>query len=235
MGTEVAVIVGAGPGLSAALARRLAREGFRLALVARNVDKLAELVASLSKQTTVLPLAADAADAVQIEDAFARAEGTLGTPDLVVFNAAQRHRGPVEDLDPEAVMAAYRTGAFAGFLTAQAAARRMLRRGAGTLLFTGATASVKAMPQSTPFAMAKFALRALAQGLARELGPRGIHVAHVIIDGGIASSWARPGDAGAPDRWLDPDAIAAAYLTLHRQHRSAWTAEMDLRPWVETF
>ena len=235
MSTDVAIIVGAGHGLSAALARRLAREGFRLALVARNVEKLEPLVASLSAQTKVVALAADAADPVRIEDAFARAEGALGAPDLVVFNASQRHRGPIEDLDPAAVMAAYQGGAFAGFLTAQAAARRMLGRGSGTILFTGATASVKAMPQSTPFAMAKFALRALAQGLARELGPRGIHVAHVIIDGGIASSWARPGDAGPPDKWLDPDAIAASYLALHRQHRSAWTAEMDLRPWVETF
>ncbi|MBB6310191.1 SDR family NAD(P)-dependent oxidoreductase [Xanthobacter tagetidis] len=233
MSTEVAVIVGAGPGLSASFARLLAREGFRLALIARDTGKLEGLAAELATRTQVVALAADASDPAQIEAAFARAETDLGPPDLVLFNVSRRLRGPIEDLDPQAVMAAYQAGAFAGFLTAQAASRRMLPRGAGTLLFTGATASVKAMPQSAPFAMAKFALRGLAQGLARELGPRGIHVAHAIIDGGIAAP-SRPTD-GPPDRWLDPDAIAASYLALHRQHRSAWSAEIDLRPWVETF
>ncbi len=228
---QTAIIVGAGKGLSAALARRLAREGFRIALVARDVDKLAPLVA----ETGARAYAADAQNPVAIEGVFAEVDKAFGPPDLVVFNAAMRYRGPVEVLDPADVMDAYAVGAFAGFLTAQAAARRMLARGKGSLFFTGATASVKAMPHSVPFAMAKFALRALAQGLARELGPRGIHVAHFILDGGISSSWATAGEPGPADKWLDPDAIAETYLSIHRQHRSAWTSELELRPWVEKF
>ncbi|MFG1185672.1 SDR family NAD(P)-dependent oxidoreductase [Xanthobacter aminoxidans] len=228
---QTAIIVGAGKGLSASLARRLAREGFRIALVARDVEKLAPLIA----ETGARAWAADAQDAAAIEGIFAEVEKAFGPPDLVVFNAAMRYRGPVEVLDPADVMDAYSVGAFAGFLTAQAAARRMLARGKGSLFFTGATASVKAMPHSVPFSMAKFALRALAQGLARELGPRGIHVAHFILDGGIASSWATAGEPGPADKWLDPDAIAESYLAVHRQHRSAWTCELDLRPWVEKF
>lgn len=231
MTQETAVIVGAGKGLSAALARRLARDGFRVVLVARDVEKLATLVA----ETGGLAISADAQSPQAIEAMFAEVDRTFGTPDLVVFNAAMRYRGPIEVLDPADVMDAYAVGAFAGFVTAQAAARRMLQRGTGSIFFTGATASVKAMPHSVPFAMAKFALRALAQGLARELGPRGIHVAHFILDGGISSSWATHGEAGPPDKWLDPDAIAETYLAVHRQHRSAWTAEMELRPWVEKF
>lgn len=231
MSQQVAVIMGAGHGLSAALARRLAREDFNIALIARDVGKLADLAA----RTGAITLAADTRDAAQVEAAFQQVDGALGIPDLVVFNAALRYRGPIDELDPAAVMAAYEVGAFGGFLTAQAAARRMLKRGTGSLFFTGATASLKGMPESTPFAMAKFALRGLAQSLARELGPKGIHVAHFIIDGGIASSWAKPGELGPADKWLDPDAIANSYLDIHRQHRSAWTFEMDLRPWVETF
>ena len=228
---QTAIIVGAGKGLSASLARRLAREGFRIALVARDVEKLAPLIT----ETGARAWAADAQDAAAIESVFAEVDKAFGPPDLVVFNAAMRYRGPVEVLDPADVMDAYSVGAFAGFLTAQAAARRMLARGKGSLFFTGATASVKAMPHSVPFSMAKFALRALAQGLARELGPRGIHVAHFILDGGIASSWATAGEPGPADKWLDPDAIAETYLAVHRQHRSAWTCELDLRPWVEKF
>ncbi|MEP9353485.1 SDR family NAD(P)-dependent oxidoreductase [Xanthobacter sp. KR7-65] len=231
MTQQTAVIVGAGKGLSASLARRLAKEGFHIALVARDVDKLTGLVA----ETGARAFAADAQVAPAIEGVFAEVDQIFGPPDLVVFNAAMRYRGPVELLDPVDVMDAYAVGAFGGFLTAQAAARRMLARGSGSLFFTGATASVKAMPHSVPFAMAKFALRALAQGLARELGPRGIHVAHFIIDGGIASSWATQGEGGPADKWLDPDAIAETYLSVHRQHRSAWTSEMELRPWVEKF
>jgi len=229
--SQTALIVGAGPGLGAALARRLAREGFRVALVARDVDKLADVVA----ETGARAIAADAQVPQSVEAVFAEVDRTLGSPELVVFNAAMRYRGPIELLDPTDVMDAYAVGAFAGFLTAQAAARRMLRRGSGSIFFTGATASVKSMPHSVPFAMAKFALRALAQGLARELGPRGIHVAHFILDGGLSSSWATQGESGPADKWLDPQAVAESYLAVHRQHRSAWTAELELRPWVEKF
>jgi NAD(P)-dependent dehydrogenase (short-subunit alcohol dehydrogenase family) len=153
----------------------------------------------------------------------------------VVFNAGARVRGPIESLDPARVKDALAVGAFAGFLVGQQAARRMLPRGAGTILFTGATASVKGFPQSSSFAMGKFALRGLAQSMARELAPKGIHVAHVVIDGGIASSYAKTEADRAGDRFLDPDAIAQTYLHLHRQHRSAWSWEVEVRPWTETF
>lgn len=231
MSQQIAVIMGAGHGLSAALARRLAREDFKIALIARDVGKLEDL----ARQTKAITCAADTRLAGDVAAAFAKVDAELGAPDFVIFNAGLRHRGPIEELDPEAVRQAYEVSAFGGFLTAQEAARRMLKRGSGSLFFTGATASVKAMPQSTPFAMAKFALRALAQSLARELGPKGIHVAHFLIDGGLSSSWSKPGETGPADKWLDPDAVAASYLAVHRQHRSAWTFEMDLRPWVESF
>jgi len=231
MAQEIAVIVGAGKGLSAALARRLAADGFRIALVARNIEKLAPLVA----ETGALALAADVQNPSAVEAAFAAVDRELGTPDLVVFNAAARYRGAVVELDPGEVMDAYAVGAFGGFLTAQAAVRRMLRKGSGALFFTGATASIKGMPHSIPFAMQKFALRGLAQSLARELGPQNIHVAHFLIDGGISSSWATAGEGGPADKWLAPEAIAETYLATYRQHRSAWSFEVDLRPWVEKF
>ncbi len=143
-------------------------------------------------------------------------------------------RGPLVELDPGEVDHAIMVTAYGAFLAAQEAARRMLEKGGGTILFTGASAGVKGYPQSAPFAMGKFALRGLAQSMARELHPQGIHVGHVVIDGGIASE-RYPEDPDKPDRWLDPDAIAAEYLHLHRQHRSAWAWEVELRPWLETF
>ncbi len=228
---KTALIIGAGKGLSASLARLLAAEGFRIALVARDVDKLA----ALAKETGARTYAGDARDPVAIENIFDRVDPELGSLELVVFNAGERYRGPIEELVPEKVLDAYHTTAFAGFLTAQAAARRMLKQGSGSIFFTGATASVKALPQSVPFAMAKFALRALAQSLARELAPKNIHVVHFVLDGGLASSWSRPNESGPADRWLDPDAVARAYLDAHRQHRSAWSWEIELRPWVESF
>jgi NAD(P)-dependent dehydrogenase (short-subunit alcohol dehydrogenase family) len=226
-----ALIVGAGKGLSASLARRLASEGFRIALVARDVDKLA----SLAKETSAKTYQGDARDPAVIENIFDRVERELGPLELVIFNAGERYRGPIDELVPEKVLDAYRTTAFAGFLTAQAAAKRMFAQGSGSIFFTGATASIKALPQSVPFSMPKFALRALAQALARELAPKNIHVVHFVLDGGLASSWARPDDTGPADKWLDPDAVAQAYLDAHRQHRSAWSWEIELRPWVETF
>ncbi len=228
---ETALIVGAGKGLSASLARRLATEGFRVALVARDVAKLAALAAETGAKT----YQGDARDSVAIENIFERVVRELGPLELVVFNAGERYRGPIGELVPEKVLDAYRTTAFAGFLTAQAAAKRMLAQGNGSIFFTGATASVKALPQSVPFSMPKFALRALAQALARELAPKNIHVVHFVLDGGMASSWARPNEPGPADKWLDPDAVAQTYLDAHRQHRSAWSWEIELRPWVESF
>jgi NAD(P)-dependent dehydrogenase (short-subunit alcohol dehydrogenase family) len=232
MANETVLIVGAGSGLSASLARLSAKEGARVAVAARDTAKLKELVA----QTKALAVQCDAVDAKQVEALFAKVEKTLGVPDLVVYNASARARGPFVELDPREVERTIRVSAYGGFLVAQAAARRMLQRGSGAIFFTGASASVKGYAESAPFAMGKFALRGLAQSMARELSPKNIHVAHFVIDGGIQ----RPGgdaraDARGPDGMLAPDEIARTYLGIYRQHRSAWTWEVELRPWVERF
>jgi NAD(P)-dependent dehydrogenase (short-subunit alcohol dehydrogenase family) len=231
MNAEVALIVGVGSGLSASLAKLFAREGMRVALAARDVEKIKPLASEISAET----FACDTGEPDQVAKLFDNVTAKLGEPTLVVFNAGARGRGSIVDLDPEQVKRGWLIGAFGGFLVGQQAAKRMLRLGCGTILFTGATASVKGFSGSAPFAMAKFSLRGLAQSMARELAPKGIHVAHVVIDGGISSSYAE-GDADrASDRWLDPDAIAESYLQLHRQHRSAWTWELEVRPWLEKF
>jgi len=231
MERETALIVGAGPGLSASLARLFSGEGMAMALAARNADKLA----GLARETGAVALSCDASEAAQVERLFARLDAQLGAPSLVVYNAGRRVRGPIEALDPGEVQRAWMVGCFGGFLVAQQAARRMLAAQRGTILFTGATASVKGFAQSAGFAMNKFGLRGLAQSLARELAPKGIHVAHIVIDGGIASSYAKSAEERASDRFLDPDAIAREYLHLHRQQRSAWTWELELRPYTENF
>jgi NAD(P)-dependent dehydrogenase (short-subunit alcohol dehydrogenase family) len=225
---ERALIVGAGSGLSAALARRCAADGMAVVLAARDTQKLAALVA----ETGATAVACDATSPEDIERLFAAVDAGGDRLDLVVYNASGRARGPVVELDPAAVDAAIRVTAFGGFLVAQQAARRMIAQGHGTILFTGASASVKGYPRSSSFAMGKFALRGLAQSLARELQPQNVHVGHIVIDGGIASP-ART--ANQPDSLLDPDAIAQTYLQLHRQPRSAWAWEIELRPWVENF
>ncbi|HLJ72560.1 MAG TPA: SDR family NAD(P)-dependent oxidoreductase [Roseiarcus sp.] len=225
-----ALIVGAGSGLSASLARLFAREGLRVALAARNAEKLGDLKSSLGAEA----FACNAADAGDVARLFEAVEKRLGAPDIVVYNASGRLRGPFVDLNPSEVERAIAVSAFGGFLVAQQAARRMLAKGRGAILFTGASASVKGYAQSAPFAMGKFALRGLAQSMARELAPQGIHVAHFVIDGAIRN----PGRSEAPDKpdsMLDPDAIAETYLHILRQPRSAWTWEVELRPWVEKF
>lgn len=229
--TETVLIVGAGKGLSASLGRLCAAEGMQVALAARDTSKLADLVA----ETGGLAVECDASRPDQVAALFDQIERTFGVPDLVVYNASGRYRAAVEAIEAEKLEEALRVTAFGGFLVAQAAAVRMLARGHGTILLTGATASVKGLAGSTPFAMGKFALRGMAQCMARELGPKNIHVGHFVIDGGIASSRAQPDDGSNDDKWLDPDAIAREYLHVHRQHRSAWTWEVELRPWVERF
>jgi NAD(P)-dependent dehydrogenase (short-subunit alcohol dehydrogenase family) len=225
-----ALIVGAGAGLSASLARALAREGISVALAARTTDDLA----ALARESGARALACDATQRTQVEKLFADLDAAGGAPEIVIYNASYRTRGPFIDLDPAEVERAMAVSAFGGFLVAQQAARRMLPKNHGAIVFTGASASIKGYAQSAPFAMGKFALRGLAQSMARELGPQGIHVAHMVIDGGIRS--ARRGEpAGAPDSLLDPDAIAASYLHVIRQPRSAWSFEIELRPWVEKF
>lgn len=227
---QTAFIVGAGSGLSAALARRFARGGLRVALAARNADKLE----SLARELGVLALSCDAAEPVAVARAFAAVDERLGAPDVVVYNAGARSRGPLVALDAEEVRRTLMVSAYGGFLVAQQAAQRMLKRGHGAILFTGATASVKGYAQSAPFAMGKFALRGLAQSLARELSPQGIHVAHFVIDGVIRHP-ERPVQESAPDSLLDPGAIAESYWSVLQQHRSTWTCEIVLRPWVERF
>ena len=226
---ETAVIVGAGSGLSASLARLCAEEGMGVVLAARDVGKLDGLAGEIGASA----VSCDATDREHVERLFATTRSEHGVPDLVVYNPSARARGPIVDLDPDEVDAALRITCFGGFLVARAAARAMLERGSGSIQFTGASASVKGYAESASFAMGKFGLRGLAQSMARELAPKNIHVAHFVIDGGIAS--VDRDRVGERDEWLDPDAIARTYLHVHRQHRSAWTWEVELRPWVERF
>ena len=227
---QTALIVGAGSGLSASLARALAGGGARVALAARNRNKLAQLCAD----TGATAFGCDASDPGQVARLFDDVVASIGELDLVIYNPSARAPGPIVDIDPAALLRALTVSAFGGFLVGQQAARRMLPRGSGAILFTGASASVKGYPQSAAFAMGKFALRGLAQSMARELAPKGIHVAHFVIDGGIRSA-DRADPPHSPDSLLDPDAIAETYLQVARQHRSAWTWEVELRPWVERF
>jgi NAD(P)-dependent dehydrogenase (short-subunit alcohol dehydrogenase family) len=227
---KIALIVGAGAGLSASLARLFSREGIRVALAARSIEKLG----ALCTETGASAYACDTTKHEDVERLFGLVEREIGTPDLVVYNASGRSRGPFVELVPSEVEQAIAVSAFGGFLVAQEAAKRMLPDKKGAILFTGASASVKGYAQSAPFAMGKFALRGLAQSMARELSPQGIHVAHFVIDGGIRST-ARPDPADRPDSMLDPDAIAESYWNVLQQPRSAWAWEMELRPWVERF
>ncbi len=227
---NTALIVGAGAGLSASLARVLTSEGIKVALAARSTGDLAELAMETGAQT----IACDATSRADVEKMFATLDAGFGAPEIVIYNASYRVRGPLIELDPAEVEKTIAVSAFGGFLVAQQAARRMLPKRHGAILFTGASASVKGYAESAPFAMGKFALRGLAQSLARELHPQGIHVAHVVIDGGIKS--ARRGEpAGKTASLLNPNSIAASYLHLIHQPHSAWSWEIELRPWVEKF
>lgn len=228
--SETALIVGAGPGLSASLARRFASDDVQVAVAARNTDKLADLVA----QTGARAYGCDAIDPSAVAGLFERVTADLGEPDIVVYNASNRVRGPVTELDPEAVLTAIKISCFGGFLVAQQAARQMVARGSGAIFLTGASAGVKGYPNSSTFAMGKFGLRGLAQSLARELHPQNIHVAHFVIDGGIERANDPRADRG-PDGLLKPDSIAETYYSFWRQPRDAWAWEVELRPWVEKF
>ncbi len=230
--TKTALIVGAGSGISAAFARALARDGYRVALSARNTDKLA----GLAREVSALTFAADATKPDAVKTLFAEVDSALGPLDVVLFNASYRTRGAFLDLNAEEVARTLTVSAYAGFLVGQEAARRMVARGSGAIFFTGASASVKGYAQSAPFAMGKFALRGLAQSMARELGPKNIHIAHFVIDGGVRNAErGRPGDGASPDSLLEPDAIAHTYMAVLNQPRSAWSLEVEVRPWVERF
>jgi len=227
---KVALIVGAGSGLSASIARSFAGAGMKIALAARSTGDLAPIVADSGAKA----FTCDASKPQDVKQLFSDVAGSLGEPHVVVYNASYRTRGPFVELDTGEVEKSLAVTAFGGFLVAHEAAKLMLPRGSGAILFTGASASVKGYAQSAPFAMGKFALRGLAQSMARELSPQGIHVAHVVVDGGIRSA-RRPDAPDRPDATLDPDAIAASYLFLVNQPRSAWTWEIEVRPWVEKF
>ena len=225
-----ALIVGAGAGLSASLARLFAREGLRVALAARDTGKLD----ALCRETGARGYACDASRADQVARLFEQLDSETGTPDVVVYNPSARVRGPLIDLPPADVERSLAVTAFGAFLVAQQAVRRMLPKKHGAILFTGASASIKGYAQSAPFAMGKFAVRGLAQSMARELAPQGIHVAHFVIDGGIRNP-GREEPPDKPDSLLDPKAIAANYWHVLNQPRSTWAWELELRPWTERF
>ncbi len=230
MDHRLALIVGAGSGLSASLARLLSRNNLQVALAAREPDRLTSLCA----ETGAVSFACEAAEPEEVAGLFDAVVASLGAPDVVIYNASARARGPLVDLIPAEVARALAVSAFGGFLVAQQAARLMVPAGRGAILLTGASASVKGYPQSAAFAMGKFALRGLAQSMARELQPKGVHVAHFVIDGVIRNP-GRTEPAEAPDSMLDPDAIAETYWNVLNQRRSAWSWEVELRPWVERF
>ncbi len=225
-----ALIVGAGPGLSSCVARKLSARGVNVALAARSLETNQALAEEIGGRA----YRCDASEDDAVGALFEAVGEDFGAPDFVLYNASARARGPFIDLDADAVEKALLVSAFGGFLVAQQAARRMLEAGGGAIFFTGASASIKGYPQSAPFAMGKFALRGLAQSIARELQPKNIHVAHFVIDGAIRNP-GRDEPADKPDSMLDPEAIADTYLAVLDQDRSAWTWEIELRPWVERF
>ena len=229
--TETALIVGAGPGLSSSLTYLLLKNKFKVAIAARNVVKLA----TLAETSNVDVFACDASNINQVQTLFKKLDKTLGTPDLVIYNPSARVRGGIVEVDPEDTQKAINITCFGAFLVAQEAAKRMVKRGSGSIFFTGASASVKGYANSSVFAMGKFGLRGLAQALARELHPQNIHIGHFIIDGGIKADHRPERNDPGNDSMLDPEAIAETYLQFHRQHRSSWSWEIELRPWLETF
>ena len=233
--SKIALIVGAGSGNSAAFARALAAQGYKVVLAARNINKLDALCAEIDAHA----ISCDASSVDSVRTLFDSMQQAVGIAEVVLYNPSAYTAGSITNLDPELVLDSLMQTAYGAFLVAQQAAIGMKKLGRGTLFFTGATASIKGFPNFAPFAMGKFALRGLAQSLARELGPENIHVAHFIIDGGIAS----PGrdldsdtaSTNSDDAQLEPAAIAQTYMAVLNQHRSAWSHEIDLRPWVESF
>tara|TARA_B100000989_G_scaffold296632_1_gene280308 strand:+ start:1564 stop:2259 length:696 start_codon:yes stop_codon:yes gene_type:complete len=230
--TKTALIVGAGRGLSAAFARRLSDNGYKIALAARNIDKLSRIASDCN----AICKACDCGDSQSISELYDWTDTELGDLSLVLFNASGRLRGAIEALKSDEVKKAILTSCYGGFMVGQEAAKRMLGLGRGAIFFTGASASIKGYPKSSPFAIAKFGLRGFAQSLARELAPKNIHVAHFVIDGGISTGDADPrNDENKTDGLLKPEAIADTYFQVLQQHRSAWSWEVELRPWCENF
>ena len=237
MSQEIAVVAGAGPGLGWSLAERFAAAGIQTIVAARSADKLSTLMERAGDLAVQIhPRACDVTKHEDVAALFAATAKRFGEPNLVVFNAGAFEIAGVLDITPEAFERCWRAGCYGGFLVGQAAARIMVALGSGTIVFTGATASLRGGARFANLAVPKFGLRALAQSMARELGPKGVHVAHVVLDGQIESERNRHlTDQRGPDSLLPPDAIAEMYFQLHRQPRGAWTHELDLRPWVEKF
>ena len=221
---EKVLIVGAGMGLSASIARLCSSEGMEVALAARNIDKLVSLKNEINAKTFVC----DASDINEVSSLFRELDQSFGIPNLVIYNPSSRIRGSIADLDPKETQEAINITCFGGFLVAQEASKRMLKNKKGSIFFTGASASVKGFANSSVFAMGKFGLRGLAQSLARELHPQNIHIGHFIIDGGI-------GKSSTGYKLVNPDSIANTYLEVHKQDSSAWTWEVELRTNKETF
>jgi len=230
---QVALIVGAGNGLSASLARTFSDQGMKVALAARNTEKLTDIAV----ETDAKIFRCDATNLEQVNNLFSTVVTEQGTPNVVVFNASARVRGAITEINPDDVKEALLITSYGGFLVGQAAAKLMVPKNRGTIFFTGASAGVKGFPMSATFAMGKFGLRGLAQSMARELHPQNIHVVHVVVDGGIRSAEKNRMETQEddPDKWLVPDEIASTYWHLHTQHRSSWSWEIEVRPWVEKF
>jgi len=234
-----AIIVGAGTGTGAEVAKLFAKVGYGVAVARRNADALTSLVAEIEQSGAhAKAVGADASDESAVANLFDTAERALGPVEVAVFNAAGIMRGSILETTKNDFELMWRASALGGFLVGREAARRMTTRGRGTIIFTGATASTKASANFAAFAAGKHGLRAVAQSMARELGPKGIHIAHVIVDGVINVQRSRemmPDRIGAkgPDGLIDAKSIAESYLWLHKQPRDAWTFELDLRPAIE--
>ena len=229
--TRSVLIVGAGTGLSSSLALQCANLGMDVALAARNIEKLE----NLSIKTKASLHKCDASKIEDVSHLFEDLDTRLGTPELVVYNPSGRLRGAIETLDPNKTKEALDVTCFGAFLVAQQAAKRMLKKGSGSIFFTGASAGVKGFANSSVFAMGKFGLRGLAQSLARELHPKNVHISHFVIDGGIRSATRSDRESNGNCDMLEPDEITKTYLQFHQQHKSAWAWEVELRPWMETF
>ena len=231
------IVVGVGPGLGASVARRFAKAGHPVAVAARSQDKVDAIAAEVSNiGVKTIGATVDGTDEAAVTEFVARTEKELGPLDVAVYNASGRVIGSILELSAEDMEESWRKSCLGGFFLGREAAKRMLPRGHGTILMTGATAAMRGGKNFASFAIGKFGLRALTQSMAREFGPQGIHVAHINIDGGIMSERVKDMVKDRPeDSFLEPDAIADVYYDLHNQHRSTWTQELDLRPWVEKF
>ncbi len=237
MNGKTAAVLGVGPGLGAAVARRFAREGFAVALMARREESVTGVREQIEDAGgTALPVSTDATDPASVAAAFDEVRSNLGDPEIFVYNAGAFQMGGILDLSPEKFDECFKANCAGAFYAAQQVLPAMVEAGRGTVLLTGATAALRGSARFSALAVGKFGLRALAQSMAREFGPQGIHVAHVIIDGQIDTPRVREMSPGREDHtMLQPDAIAEAYWQLHSQNRTAWTLELDLRPAVESF